>query len=89
MKKIDLGQTIQILANIGVIAGILFLAVEIRTNTQMNRIAIQQAFSANWLQINSQLAGDVDLAALIVKAYSGEQLLPDEAVRFAAMFGSM
>ena len=29
MKKIDLGQTIAILANIGVIAGIVFLAVEL------------------------------------------------------------
>ncbi len=27
MKKIDLGQTIQILANVGVIAGILFLGI--------------------------------------------------------------
>ena len=30
MKKIDLGQTITILANVGVIAGIVFLAVEVR-----------------------------------------------------------
>ena len=32
MKKIDLGQTISILANFGVIAGIVFLAVEIGQN---------------------------------------------------------
>jgi hypothetical protein len=30
MKKIDLGQTITILANIGVIVGIGFLAIEIQ-----------------------------------------------------------
>ena len=30
MKKIDLGQTISILANIGVIGGILLLAFELR-----------------------------------------------------------
>ena len=34
MKKIDLGQSIQIIANIGVIAGIVFLGLEIR---QMNQ----------------------------------------------------
>jgi hypothetical protein len=28
MKKIDVGQTIGILANIGVVAGIVFLAIE-------------------------------------------------------------
>jgi len=33
MKKIDLGQTITILANIGVIAGIVFLGYELRQNT--------------------------------------------------------
>jgi hypothetical protein len=30
MKKIDLGQTIAIFANIGVIAGIVFLSVELQ-----------------------------------------------------------
>jgi len=35
MKKIDLGQTIGILANIGVIAGIVFLAIEVRQNQRV------------------------------------------------------
>lgn len=35
MKKIDLGQFISILANVGVISGIIFLAVEIRQNDKM------------------------------------------------------
>jgi hypothetical protein len=34
MKKIDLGQVITILANIGVIAGIVFLGIEISQNTR-------------------------------------------------------
>jgi len=65
MKKINLGQTIQILANVGVIAWIVFLAVEIRTNTESNRIAVEQGLEANWMLINSQIASDSDLAALI------------------------
>ena len=32
MKKIDVGQTMTILANLGVIIGIAFLAVEINQN---------------------------------------------------------
>ncbi len=35
MKKIDLGQTISILANVGVVAGIVFLAVELRQNNEL------------------------------------------------------
>lgn len=35
MKKIDIGQGIGILANLGVIAGIVFLAVELRQNNEL------------------------------------------------------
>ena len=34
MKKIDVGQLVGILANLGVIAGIVFLAVEIQQNNE-------------------------------------------------------
>lgn len=43
MKKSDLGPMITILANIGVIAGIVFLAVELRQNTIASRSAAFQA----------------------------------------------
>ena len=35
MKKLDLGQTITILANIGVVAGIIFLGVELQQNNEL------------------------------------------------------
>jgi hypothetical protein len=35
MKKVSLGQTISILANLGVIAGIVFLAIELRQNNEL------------------------------------------------------
>jgi hypothetical protein len=34
LKKIDLGQTIMILANVGEIAGIVFLAFELQQNNE-------------------------------------------------------
>jgi len=37
MKKIDLGQSITILANLGVLAGLVFLGIEIRQNTSIAR----------------------------------------------------
>ena len=43
MKKFDLGQTIQIVANVGVIAGIAFLAFELRQNTIASRSAAYQS----------------------------------------------
>ena len=66
MKKFDLGQTITVLANIGVIAGIVFLGLEIQQNT----VALQSTTGQN---INNQIAAifeirmQPDYAALILK----------------------
>ena len=64
MKKLDYGQTVSVLANIGVIAGILFLGFEIRQNTlisrgaavqsiaeQVNDWQVEMASNENWIRI--------------------------------------
>ncbi len=72
MKKIDLGQTITIVANIGVIAGIVFLGYELR-QTQM---AMQsQAFQARALDAidwNFEIAKDENLRKIAYQMDSGE-----------------
>lgn len=42
MKKIDLGQTIMILANVGVIAGILLLAFELQQNSEQLQLQARE-----------------------------------------------
>lgn len=71
MKKIDLGQTITILANLGVIAGIVFLGIEIRQNTATVQGATYQALSDD--SVNQYLAASTDpqLMELLVRAYQG------------------
>jgi len=72
MKKIDLGQTISVVANIGVIAGIVFLGYELR-QTQM---AIQsQAFQARALDAmdwDLEMAKDENLRKIQYQLDSGE-----------------
>ncbi|MEE8577426.1 MAG: hypothetical protein V3T31_09240 [candidate division Zixibacteria bacterium] len=75
-------QWLSLLANFGVVIGIIFLALEVRTNTATNRIAIQAAFSANWVEINGDIAGNRDLAAVIEKAIAGEELDRVESRQF-------
>ena len=68
MKKIDVGQTLGILANIGVIAGILFLAFEIQ---QSNRIAIASSeigIRNSFLSMNESIYTNTDVAELLAKA---------------------
>ncbi len=78
MKKLDLGQTITILANVGVIAGIVFLAFELQQN---NALLEAQARSD---QLNSRAApillllNNIDIAPLEYRASVGEPLSPEE-----------
>ena len=82
MKKIDLGQTTSILANLGVIAGIVFLAVQLRQNNDL--LAAQarrdqlEARTATGLVELSQ----VDIAQINYKAASGQPLTAEERYYF-------
>ncbi len=78
MKKLDLRQTISILANVGVIAGIIFLGLELRQNNEFlatqaraERIAIAREADLRTLQ-NS------DLRRATMIARSGGVLSEDE-----------
>ena len=88
MKKIDLGQLISILANLGVIAGILFLAYEIRQNNQF--LAEQTAYSILQNQISwTDLIGtDADAARLVFAPGNDSSLTQVEEIqRFELLLG--
>ena len=90
MKKIDVGQTITILANVGVIAGILFLAVELQQN---NRLLASQA-EFNYVQyiqsMDLTVLENPELADLLASAgQTGEELSAAEnlqVVRYLQMY---
>ncbi len=81
MKKIALGQTITILANLGVIAGIAFLAVELQQN---NELLAAQARSdltdraARYLEITMT---SPDLSEILTREAAGEPLTTAEEFR--------
>jgi hypothetical protein len=81
MRKIDLGQTIAILANLGVIAGIVFLGVELQQNNrllsaeaQYGRRQIDQARVLTLVESG-------ELSDILVRARSGEELSEPEEFR--------
>ena len=75
-------QWLSLLANVGVVLGIVFLAFEIRTNTSTNRIAILQNYSSNWMHLHAQTAENQDLAELVETALAGQELDNIQARRF-------
>ena len=89
MKKLDLGQTISILANIGVIAGIVFLGIEVRQNhvslNEANAInrASSSATALEYLnEFRTSLAQDEQLAEIWLRGSSGSELSPVDQLRF-------
>ena len=70
MKKVDLGQAIVIFANIGVIAGIVFLAFEIQQNTTQMRAEAALGSHQDLQRLNEAMYQDEEFAELIVR---GEQ----------------
>lgn len=83
MKKIDLGQTISILANIGVIAGIIFLGVELHQNNEMLGAEARQSRIDRALN-GRNFFGNPEVATAIAKIQNGEDPTPAEQVQVRA-----
>ncbi len=88
MKKIELGQTITILANLGVIAGILFLGIELQQNNQLMEAEAREARNQRLIEINRDIYAGPGFAELLVKAGRGETLTEAEEHKLFA-FGLM
>jgi hypothetical protein len=84
MKKSDLGQIITILANVGVIAGILFLAVELRQNNNLMSDEAERARAESRRESWALLADNSELAAIMVRERAGEQLTAAEEFQLVA-----
>jgi len=84
MKKIDLGQAITILANVGVIIGIVFLAIEIRYASDATRLQTIESVSAGWFHLNDAVIRDPQVArAWTVGLYNPSALSDAEAAQFS------
>jgi len=78
MKKLDIGQTISIFANIGVIAGIVFLGLELQQNNELMATAANAAKDERIEDLMEQIYSVPGLAEISLKAESGESLTESE-----------
>ena len=70
MNKIDLGQTITILANVGVIAGIVFLGIELQQNNELLSSQIRSTRVENRLSLVDRLFDNPEVIELLGKEES-------------------
>lgn len=78
MKKIDIGNTIQVLANVGVIAGIAFLAIEMQQNNALLEAQAGYVLAENRASNYDLLKTSPEFATLISRLAAGDQLTPVE-----------
>lgn len=87
MKKIDLGQALGILANVGVIAGILFLGYELRQNNELMRFDAEYLYFQNRIAPQQALLEEGGLAETLAKAGKNAILDDTERVRIGTHYG--
>lgn len=81
MKNIDIGQTLQIAANVAVLAGMIFLAYELRQNTQSARSASSEDYLSGAYELDLRIAQDPGVAELLLKARNPESLSEVDQLR--------
>jgi hypothetical protein len=79
---------IALVANLAVVAGIVFLAYELRQNNKLLEAQARATQSANRLTHNDRLLAPEN-SALIVKARSGDQLTNDELFRYERLMHAL
>ena len=88
--KLDAGQTITVLANLGVIAGIAFLAFELRQNNQFLAAQVSYAHHEAERQRRSLLiTNDGGITEIVMKSVNQEELTQVENYRLLIYYNNM
>ena len=85
MKKLDLGQVIGIVANVGVIAGIVLLAIELNQNNALLRNEARYNLHAARTEEIEQTVLNPELGDLWFKTAGGQTLTASERRRVSQM----
>ena len=81
MKKIDLVQLLGLLANLGVIAGIFLLVLELNQNRDLMRAQMRNELASGLNAVLGLSLSNAELSDIVVRANAGEQLAPTDAYR--------
>lgn len=85
MKKIDLGQTIGILANIGVIAGLGLLVLELSQNNDLLTAEARSTRAAVRNEMRTLYLENPDLIQILLKAQRQEPLSGEEGYQLRSL----
>ena len=84
MKNFDYVQLVSLLANVGVVLGLVFLGIELYQSNQMNRTSAWNNLLRTGIEFNDSIAQNPDLAEVLAKSNSNEDLTEAESIRLQA-----
>ena len=89
MKTDQLNRWLALLANIGVIIGLILVAIELHQNSELMRIQINQARADSAMASNEHSFNSDYIPPILVKVKQGEELTTEERHRFRDYFRAM
>lgn len=84
LSKPDLVQTTQLIANVGVIVGIVFLAIELQQNSDVMEAQARLNLIEIENEILTTLSEDDEIVSLVFKMQNGDELSAIEAFELTA-----
>jgi len=88
LKKIDLGQTIGLFANLGVLVGILLLVYELNQNREMMKAQTRHEMSQGVVDLLLTEATNPELNRILNRGLSGEEITGAELERLEIMMSA-
>ena len=82
MNLDNLNKWLTLIANIGVMAGIIFLAVELNQNAVGQRVSAKQEMTRQFSDYVDMLILNPELQAINVKGFTGDEMNPAEVAQW-------
>lgn len=86
MNSEKLNNWLTLGANIGVLAGIVFLVYELQQNTLATQLDVASNFQNSFTEIEMLIAGDSEFTDLLMKGREGREISPTNQLRLAVFY---
>ena len=81
MNLDSMNRWLTLVANVGVLAGIIFLGYELQQNTVANRVEAASNFNSSFSEIELLIVGNPDFAELLTKGREGTEINGSDQLR--------
>ena len=89
MNLDSMNRWLTLVANIGVLAGIIFLAYELQQNTVATRVEAASNFNSSFSEIELFIAGNPEFAELLTKGREGTELSGSDQLRLWVFYNQV